>query len=163
MHWLAKLKHLFVFLVDIKQNMSAFLVCNYNYPHCQYCMYHSNVNGDPLSIRLMEWTIYHPQWCIVCPFNSRIKLRKWHLAHKLQRIVKLQKLIFSLWKCHFSEIIPKFFFWFRSTREEMPIDTNVNYNSEKCTYYRFIQPSRWNRKKNIVIIYKNRTFSIHLD
>ena len=99
--------------------MSLFLVCNYNYPHCQYCTYHSNVNEDPLSICLMEWTIYHPQWCTFCPFHSRIKLRKWHLAHKLQRIVKLQKLIFSLWKCHFSEIIPKFFFWFRSTSEEM--------------------------------------------
>ena len=51
---LDKLKHLFVFLVNIKPNMSLFLVCNYNYPHCQYCTYHSNVNEDPLSICLME-------------------------------------------------------------------------------------------------------------
>ena len=41
-----------------------------------------------------------------------------------------------------------------------PVDTNVNYNSQKLTYYGLLWIRRWNGEK-IVIIYQNRTFSLH--
>ena len=42
-----------------------------------------------------------------------------------------------------------------------PVDTNVNYNSQKLTYYGLFWVRRWNGEKRIVIIYQNRTFSLH--
>ena len=42
-----------------------------------------------------------------------------------------------------------------------PVDTNVNYNSQKLTYYGLLWVRRWNWEK-IVIIYQNKTFSLHI-
>ena len=44
-----------------------------------------------------------------------------------------------------------------------PIDTNVNYNSQKLIYYGLLSPSRWIEKKKIIFIYTNRSFPFHLD
>ena len=44
-----------------------------------------------------------------------------------------------------------------------PIDTNVNYNSQKFKYYWFLWLNRWKGKKRINILYMNRASPFHLD
>ena len=47
--------------------------------------------------------------------------------------------------------------------KKYPTNASVNYNYQKLTYYGFLWPSKWNVKKGIPLVNKDRSFSFYLE